>query len=409
MATRSSTTPPEVLSQIQRIKCLSQWWRSFKTKQAPMMLKPTTRLLLMIRDLGATPATSPLPLIDGLASARATTLATNPLSKPASILARAAAWTALSILPVVMTSQAQAQTQAQDYPTKPIRLIVPFPVGGSSDAIGRMLADRLGPILKQTIVVENKAGAGGMIGTDAVAKAAPDGYSLVLVDVFHASTPIYTRKMPYDAIKDFTPVSLIARSPAFLVASNAFEPKTAKDVIAYAKANPNKLTMAIAGTGSVVVDLFKARSGLDFVAVPYKGSSPAIQDLMGGQVNVFITTMASAGAHVKAGRLRVLAATGAKRNTDFPEVPTFAEIGVSGMDYEQWFGVLGPASLPKAVVDKVAAAITQVLKMPEVRERLSVMALEVASPEPEEMRKKLEGDVARWQRLAKELDIKPLD
>ncbi len=316
---------------------------------------------------------------------------------------------AVAIAGVVITALAPSVAYAQDYPNKTIRLIVPFPVGGSSDAIGRMLADRLGPILKQSIVVENKAGAGGMIGTDAVAKAAPDGYSLVLVDVFHASTPIYTRKMPYDAIKDFTPVSLIARSPAFLVASPAFEPKTAKDVVAYAKANPNKLTMAIAGTGSVVVDLFKARSGLDFVAVPYKGSSPAIQDLMGGQVNVFITTMASAGAHVKAGRLRVLAATGSKRNADFPDVPTFAEIGIAGMDYEQWFGVLAPANLPKPVVERISAAITQVLKMPEVRERLSVMALEVASPEPEEMRRKLEGDVARWQRLAKELDIKPLD
>ncbi len=298
---------------------------------------------------------------------------------------------------------------AQDYPNHPIRLIVPFPVGGSSDAIGRMLADRLSPLLKQPIVVENKAGAGGMIGTDAVAKAAPDGYSLVLVDVFHSSTPVYTRKMPYDAVKDFTPIALVARSPAFLVASPAFEAKTAREVIAYAKANPNKLTMAIAGTGSVVVDLFRARSGLQFVYVPYKGSSPAIQDLMGGQVNVFITTMASAGAHVKAGRLRVLAATGSRRNPDFPDVPTFAEVGIAGMDYEQWFGVLGPANLPKPVVERLSAAITQVMKAPEVRERLAAMALEPGAAAPEEMKRKLEDDVARWQKLARELDLKPLD
>ncbi len=302
-----------------------------------------------------------------------------------------------------------AHAQNTDYPNKPIKLVVPFPVGGSSDAMGRMIADRLGPLLKQTVIVENKAGAGGMIGTDAVAKLPADGYSLVLVDVFHSSTPIYTRKMPYDAVKDFTPVSLIARSPAFLVASNAFAPKTAKDVIAYAKANPERMTMAIAGTGSVVVDLFRARSGLQFLNVPYKGSSPAIQDLMGGQVNVFITTMASAGAHVKAGRLRVLAATGTKRNADFPEVPTFSEVGVQGMDYEQWFGILGPANMPKGIVDKLSSAIAQIVKMPEVRERLTAMALEVASPEPDEMKRKLEGDVLRWQRLAKELDIKPID
>jgi tripartite-type tricarboxylate transporter receptor subunit TctC len=322
-----------------------------------------------------------------------------------------ARYTALASAAFVTTAllSTNAQAQASDYPAKPIKLVVPFPVGGSSDAMGRLIADRLGPLLKTTVIVENKAGAGGMIGTDAVAKLPADGYSLVLVDVFHSSTPIYTRKMPYDAVKDFTPVSLIARSPAFLVAANSFAPKTAKDVVAFAKANPERMTMAIAGTGSVVVDLFRARSGLQFLNVPYKGSSPAIQDLMGGQVNVFITTMASAGAHVKAGRLRVLATTGNKRNPDFPEVPTFAEVGVNGMDYEQWFGILGPANMPKTIVDKLSAAIAQITKMPEVRDRLAAMALDVASPEPEEMKRKLEGDVLRWQRLAKELDIKPID
>jgi tripartite-type tricarboxylate transporter receptor subunit TctC len=298
---------------------------------------------------------------------------------------------------------------AQDYPSKPVKLVIPFPAGGSSDGIGRQIADKLGGILKQSVVVENKGGAGGMIGADAVAKSAPDGYTLVLVDVFHTSTPIYTRKMPYDAVKDFTPISLIGRSPAFLVASPGFEPKTGRDTIAYAKAQPGKLSMAIAGTGSVVVDLFRARSGLQFVSVPYRGSSPALIDLMSGQVNVMITTMASAGTHVKAGKLRALAATGSKRNADFPDVPTFSELGINGMDYEQWFGVMGPANMPKPVVDKLAAAMDQVLRMPDVRERLAGMALEVAQPGPEEMKRKVEGDAQRWQKLAAELDIKPLD
>lgn len=298
---------------------------------------------------------------------------------------------------------------ADEFPSRPVRLVVPFPVGGSSDNMGRLLSDKLAPILKQPVVVENKAGAGGMIGTDAVAKSAADGYTLVLVDVFHTTTPIYTRKMPYDSVRDFTPVSLIARSPLFMVSSPAFEPKSMAEFIAHAKANPNKVTMAIAGTGSVVTDLFRARSGLAVTIVPYKGSAPAIQDMMAGQVNAFISTMASAGTQVKSGRLRVLAVTGNQRNSEYPAVPTFAEAGITGMDYEQWFGVLGPANLPKPIVNALSAAISQVLKMPDVRERLAGMSLDAASGDPEEMRRKVEGDSIKWRALARELDIKPVD
>jgi len=308
-----------------------------------------------------------------------------------------------------MLSLAAASALAQDYPAKPIKLVIPFPAGGSSDGIGRQVADKLSGVLRQSVVVENKGGAGGIIGADTVAKAAPDGYTLLLVDVFHTSTPIYTRKMPYDAVKDFTPISLVGRSPAFLVAHPGFEATSAAEALSFARAQPGKLTMAIAGTGSVVVDLFRARSGVQFVSVPYRGSSPAMVDLMSGQVNVMITTMASAGTHVKAGKLRALAVTGAKRNSDFPEVPTFAEAGVSGMDYEQWFGIMGPANMPRPVVDKLAAAMQQVLAMPDVRERLAGMAMEVAAPGPAEMKRKVEADAAQWLRLARELDIKPLD
>jgi tripartite-type tricarboxylate transporter receptor subunit TctC len=211
---------------------------------------------------------------------------------------------ALALGVAALLSFAGSPALAQDYPNKPIRLVIPFPAGGSSDGIGRQVADKLSGVLRQTVVVENKGGAGGIIGADAVAKAAPDGYTLVLVDVFHTSTPIYTRKMPYDAVKDFTPLSLVGRSPAFLVSHPGFEATSARDALAYGKAQPGKMTMAIAGTGSVVVDLFKARTGINFVSVPYRGSSPALVDLMSGQVNVMITTMASAGSHVKAGKLR---------------------------------------------------------------------------------------------------------
>jgi tripartite-type tricarboxylate transporter receptor subunit TctC len=316
---------------------------------------------------------------------------------------------ALALLLATTAGLLGSPAAAQDYPNKPIKLVIPFPAGGSSDGIGRQIADKLGPLLKQTVVVENKGGAGGLIGADAVAKSAPDGYTLVLVDVFHTSTPIYTRKMPYDAVKDFTPISLVGRSPAFLLAYPGFEAKTAREALALGKAQPGKLSVALAGTGSVVVDLFRARSGVQFVSVPYRGSSPAMVDLMSGQVNVMITTMASAGPHVKSGKLRALAVTGDTRNADFPDVPTFKEVGVPGMDYEQWFGVMGPANLPKPIVDKLSAAMAEVLRMPDVRERLAGMAMEVAAPGPAEMKRKVEADAARWAKLAQELDIKPND
>lgn len=236
------------------------------------------------------------------------------------------------LIAVSIASAFMLSAFAQDFPSKPIRLVVPFPAGGSSDGTARLIADKLSQVLKQSVVVDNKGGAGGLIGTDIVAKSPADGYTLVLVDVFHASTPIYTAKMPYDAVRDFTPISLIGKTPAFLLTHPGFEAKTAQDVLRFARSNPDKLSMAIAGTGSVVVDLFKARSGIKFISVPYQGSSRAMIDLMSGQVNTFITTMTSAGSHVKSGKLVALAVTGSRRHPDFASVPTFAEVGVAGMD-----------------------------------------------------------------------------
>ncbi len=318
---------------------------------------------------------------------------------------------------------------AQEFPAaKPIKLVVPFPAGGSSDAAGRLVAQEMATLLGQTMVVDNKGGANGIIGTDAVAKSAADGYTLVLVDIFHTTAPIYTRKMPYDAVKDFTPVGLLAKTPAFLFANPAFVDKTvgtalhtvkatpegihrivATKVLDAAKAQPGKVTMAMIGSGSVVVELMRAGSGAEFTNVPYKGSSPALIDLISGQTDLMLTTMASAAVHHKSGKLKMLAVTTAKRHADFPDVPTLAELGVKGMDYEQWFGVLAPAGTPKAVVDKLNAALAKAAATPNAKERLAGLSMDAAVGTPEDFKKRLEGDAQKWVKLAADMGIKPLD
>jgi tripartite-type tricarboxylate transporter receptor subunit TctC len=318
---------------------------------------------------------------------------------------------------------------AQDFPAaKPIKLVVPFPAGGSSDAAGRLIAQEMGLVLGQSMVVDNKGGANGIIGTDAVAKSAADGYTLVLVDIFHTTAPIFTRKMPYDAVKDFVAVGQIAKTPAFLFANPAFVQKTLGDtlhtikatqsginqitatkVLDLAKANPGKVTMAIPGAGSVVVELLRAGSGAQFTNVPYRGSSPALIDMISGQVDLMITTMASAAVHHKSGKLSMLATTAPKRHPDFPDVPTLAELGVKGMEYEQWFGVLAPAGTPKAIVDKLNAALVKAVGTPNSKERIAGLAMDVAAGSSEEFRKRVELDAQRWVKLASDMGIKPLD
>jgi tripartite-type tricarboxylate transporter receptor subunit TctC len=319
--------------------------------------------------------------------------------------------------------------QAQEFPAaKPIKLVVPFPAGGSSDAAGRLVAQEMATLLGQSMVVDNKGGANGIIGTDLVAKSPADGYTLVLVDIFHTTAPIYTRKMPYDAVKDFTPVGMLARTPAFLFANPAFVDKAvgtalqtvkttpeginrivATKVLDAAKAQPGKVTMATIGSGSVVVEMMRAGSGAQFTNVPYRGSSPALIDLISGQTDLMLTTMASAAVHFKSGKLKMLAVTTAKRDADYPDVPTLAELGVKGMDYEQWFGVLAPAGTPKPIIDKLNAALAKAAATPNAKERLAGLSMDAAVGTPEDFKKRVEGDAQKWVKLAAEMGIKPLD
>ncbi len=301
-------------------------------------------------------------------------------------------------------------SRASDFPSqKPIRMVVPFAPGGSSDVVGRMLATLMAATLKQTVVVENRAGAGGTIGSDVVAKAAPDGYTLLLVDALHIVSPLFNRNTLYDPIKDFTPVAMIAKAPIFLACNAAFEARTVADLIALALRKPGQITVGLPGSGSMVIEMLKLRSKAQFTLVPYKGGAPALTDLVSGNIDLLAVTIPTLAGFAKSGKLRLLATTGSGRHPEYPEVPTFAEAGLSGMEYEQWFGMMGPANLPQAINDRLGAAIVQALASADLRERLNRMALEPSALGPREFAARALADSARWHRIAAEAGIKPAD
>ena len=287
---------------------------------------------------------------------------------------------ALSLSPL-----AQAQ---QDFPNRAIRIVVPWPVGGVTDIGARIVGERLAQNLGKPVVVENKPGANGFIGTEFVAKAAPDGYTLCLISTTtHAVAPALYRKLPYDPLKDFEHVSQITLAPTIAVTPANSQHKTLADVVAFAKANPGKLNYATYGSGGssqLAATLFLQAAGIQATAVPYKGATPAITGLMGGETDLFFDSIPSSLSHVKAGRLRALAVTSQERVSAAPEVPTLAET-YPGVVYNVWQGVQAPAGTPKAVVDKLHAEIVKVVSHPEVREKmLNLGAFAVASKTPAE-------------------------
>ena len=262
---------------------------------------------------------------------------------------------------------------AQDYPNKPIRLVIPFPAGGSSDGIGRQIADKLGPILKQSVVVENKGGAGGMIGGDAVAKSPPDGYTLVLVDVFHTSTPIYTRKMPYDAVKDFTPLGLAASAPVAVVVNAATPHATLADLIAAARREPGSIAYGSAGNGTpghLTGEMFAKAAGIQLKHIPYKGSSQAVTDLLGGQIPLMFDPVQSVLAHVASGKLRALAVSSRQRSPVLAQVPTLDEAGLKGFEAIAWWAGFAPANLPAPVACALATQVERIVRSDAFREQL---------------------------------------
>ena len=300
---------------------------------------------------------------------------------------------------------------AQDkWPSKPINYIVPFPAGGTTDTLARVIGQKLGTALGTTIVVENRAGAGGNIGSDYVAKAAPDGYTLLGGTISsHAINASLYPKLPYDPQKSFAPITLIGSNANVLVVNASSPYKNVKDLVAAAKAKPGTISFASAGNGTsqhLSGELFKSLAGLDIVHVPYRGSAPAIQDVIGGQVPMMFDTSVVAGPFIESGKLRALAVTSGKRTSQLPNVPTMAESGVTGYDVVSWQAIFAPAGTPAPIIQRLHAEVAKIIKSPEISERLTKLGMEPSGMTPTELAAFQASEIAKWAKVIKAGNIK---
>lgn len=305
---------------------------------------------------------------------------------------------------------AGAPASAQDYPTRPIKLVVPFAAGGGSDIVARTVGQKLAESLGQPVVIENKPGAGGNIGTDQVAKATPDGYT-ILMGVFGpiAVNPSLFSKLPYDPIRDFEPITQAVTVTNMLAVHPSVPANTVAELIEYGRKNPGKLASATGGTGTaghMASELFKSMTKLDMAVIPYKGAAPAVNDVLGGQVPMTFEALLSTLPFVKAGKLKAIAVTTSTRSSLLPNVPTIAEAGLIGYDANNWYGFLAPAHTPRAVIDKLHREIVKVLALPEVKERLAGVGAEPVGNSPQEFAAVIRADVAKWKRIVQETGAK---
>jgi len=295
-----------------------------------------------------------------------------------------------------------------DYPNRTIKIIAPVQPGGGVDLVARTVADRLGRALGVPIVVDNQSGGGGVVGSLATARAAPDGYTLMIGYVGTHGTNPAVRKLPYDAIRDFTPIAMIAGTPNVLIVPPSIPVSTVAEFVAYVKANPGKLSYGSAGPGTLThlaMEQLKVAANLDIVHVPYRGIGPAITDILGGQTQALFPGLAAALPHIKAGKMKPLAVTGTKRHPLLPDVPTFDESGYKGFDGVQWYGVVGPANLPALVVKRLNDEIGKLLQSSDLAERLSGEALQPMPMTPDQFGQYMRDDIAKWSKLAKDRGI----
>ena len=297
----------------------------------------------------------------------------------------------------------------QTYPSHPVRLIIPYPPGGSNDIVGRMIAAQLGERLGQQVVVDNRSGAGGQLGSLAAARSPADGYTLLLISVAYAFGPALYKDLQYDPEAAFTPITLLGRGAAGVCVHPAVPVKSVQELIALAKAKPGQLNYASAGVGSLqhlAAALFMSQAHIDVVHIPYKGGGPAMADVMAGQAQIVLPSLIQTMPYIKSGRLKCVATTGAKRNAALPEVPTVAESGLPGYEAYNWWGMLAPAGTPAPIVGRLHAALSEVLSSKETKKRFETEGAETVAMASEEFGRFISSELAKWARVAREVGIK---
>jgi tripartite-type tricarboxylate transporter receptor subunit TctC len=299
---------------------------------------------------------------------------------------------------------------AQNFPVKPVRWIVATPPGGGADILSRALGQKLTERWGQAIVVENRGGAGGIIGMEAAARAAPDGYTILMGTTNFTINAAIRDKLPYDPLKDFTPITLIAIQPFLFLIHPSIPARTLREFIALAKSRPGQINYASTGTGGgqhMSMELLKTMTGINLVHVPYKGSAPGTTDLISGQVQATLASVLTAGEYVKAGRVRALAVTTAKRSQLFPNLPTIAEAGVPGFEFTAWFGVLTPAGVPPAIVTALHDNLVKVLTLPDIKQQIAAQGADIVGSSQEEFAQRIRSEIPKWKKLIADANIQP--